>query len=253
MFISFGSYASSKQPCSENTINTLVKDLQQPIFIDSSCKPLPNNKDITLASTLTEIDDEDYIWRVALLNENSQKILGLYQSDIGLDATLRVDSSDNIWIDTAAYTLTPDSRAFGVRLNIGYWPQYAQAGSDRFLTLFKGKPENGKLIPILYDLPMYIWSEPSCDEYKERNFNGFGKANGYINIIPTKSAGLNDLQVVYPIKINKFNSNDEMTEENSKKKVKVTLHYDGKKYSFNQYDNIFENFQNKIKFICKNK
>lgn len=55
----------------------------------------------------------------------------------------------------APYNIAPGVRAFGVRMDIGYSPRYADGGTSDFLTLFI---ENGKTLrPIIQNMPMSSW------------------------------------------------------------------------------------------------
>ncbi len=225
------------QHCSPWQLKQLLGDTNAKI-VDSACKTLPNHKDTVLASAIYHLPQDEqssYIWQVMLLDAHSHSIIGQYQDFLDEDASTRIDSGV-IWLDTAAYQLADNNRAFGVRLAIGYWPQYAQGGSDKFLTLFNEQPQEGKLVPLMQSLPLFFWTEISAaNDYSERTS---AKTNGYVQVLESSSHGLRDLQLVYPENIEHWQESSGDIHTQKGRTYKTILKYDGNQYPLGEWDDI---------------
>lgn len=225
------------QNCSAWQLEQLLSESNAKV-VASACKALPNHKDTILASAIYHLPQDEassYVWQVMLLDAQSHNIIGQYQDFLDEDATTRIDS-DVIWLDTAAYQLADNNRAFGVRLAIGYWPQYAQGGSDKFLTLFSEQPQEGKLMPLVQSLPLFFWTEISAaNDYSERTS---AKTNGYVQVLPSTSHGLHDLQLVYPENIEHWQESSGDIHTQKGRSYKTILKYDGNQYPLGEWDNI---------------
>lgn len=132
--------------------------------IDIACAKHPVNPDFTLVALFHELSNRDSATDenqvglvVAVIDIKRRKLLRAYRDMIGEDGGTRIrGSSGSLRLDTARYSLAPNVRAFGVRMNIGYSPRYAEGGSSNYLTLFV---EEGKTLrPILSNLAMSSWT-----------------------------------------------------------------------------------------------
>ncbi|TXT34453.1 MAG: hypothetical protein FD135_5287 [Comamonadaceae bacterium] len=92
---------------------------------------------------------------VAVIDIQRKRVLSIYRSEIEEDGGTRIRGGGGLRLDTARYHLTPNVRAFGVRMSIAYSPRYAEGGSSDQLTLFV--EEGNKLRPVLSDLAMSSW------------------------------------------------------------------------------------------------
>lgn len=230
------SHAGEEQPCPPAALDSLNTAINVEYLVASACKVLPDHQDTLLASAVIKADgdyEDSYQWRVMLLEAHNYEIKARFESRIDTgDATTRVDSG-MIWLDTARYHVADDNRAFGVRLALGDWPRYAQGGRDLFLTLFSGKPQHGQLVPLVDQLPLYVWQEISAD-YQAKHFSR-EVSKGYINVLPTSSHGLHDLQLVYPTVIESY---DGETTTRSNRRLTVTLKFNGSEYPFDEWKDV---------------
>lgn len=132
--------------------------------IDLACAQHPGNPDHTLVALFHEIPTQDAAadssqvgFVAAVVDIKRRKLLRLFRETIEEDASTRIRGGGSLLkLDTARYNLMPNVRAFGVRMNIGYSPRYAEGGSSNYLTLFV--EEGSELRPVLKFLPMSAWS-----------------------------------------------------------------------------------------------
>ncbi len=132
-----------------------------PRMIDLACKPHPVHPNLTLIALFHELreapntDGNSYKGFVmAVVDVKRRQLIRVYRDKILEDAGTRI-SEYSLSLDTAPYNIAPKLRAFGVRMDIGYSPRYADGGTSDFLTLFI---ERGKtLLPIIQDMPMSSW------------------------------------------------------------------------------------------------
>lgn len=167
---------SSRQPrsCNHALIGSVLGDklgiaewgeaVEGREVIDLACAPHPVNAELTLVALFHELparpaasDEAPVGLAVAVIDIKRRRVLRLYQEVVEEDATTRIrGNSGSLVLDTARYHLAPNVRAFGVRMNIGYSPRYAEGGSSNFLTLFV--EEGQRLRPVLQGLPMRSWT-----------------------------------------------------------------------------------------------
>lgn len=132
-----------------------------PRMIDLTCKPHPVHPNLTLIALFHELretpntDGNAYKGFVmAVVDVKRRQLIRVYRDKILEDAGTRI-SEYSLSLDTAPYNIAPGVRAFGVRMDIGYSPRYADGGTSDFLTLFI---ENGKTLrPIIQNMPMSSW------------------------------------------------------------------------------------------------
>lgn len=132
-----------------------------PRMIDLTCKPHPLNPNLTLLALFHELretpntDGNSYRGFVmAVVDIKRRQLIRVYRDRILEDAGTRI-SEYSLSLDTAPYNIAPKLRAFGVRMNIGYSPRYADGGESDYLTLFI---ERGKTLrPIIQNMPMSSW------------------------------------------------------------------------------------------------
>jgi len=132
-----------------------------PRMIDLTCQPHPLNPNLTLLALFHELretpntDGNSYRGFVmAVVDVKRRLLIRVYRDRILEDAGTRI-SEYSLRLDTAPYNIAPKLRAFGVRMNIGYSPRYADGGESDYLTLFI---ERGKTLrPIIQNMPMSSW------------------------------------------------------------------------------------------------
>ncbi|KGM39410.1 hypothetical protein JY96_03540 [Aquabacterium sp. NJ1] len=132
-----------------------------PRLIDLTCKPHPLHPNLALVALFHELREEPNAdgntakgFVMAVVDIQRRRLIRLYRDKILEDAGTRI-SEFSLHLDTAPYNIAPGVRAFGVRMNIGYSPRYAEGGESDYLTLFI---EHGKTLrPIIQNMPMSSW------------------------------------------------------------------------------------------------
>jgi len=208
---------------------------QEAIIAAAACKTNPGNKKITIAAIAYE-SKKKYIKAlvIALVDNVRGKVISSYSGEIGEDAAMRVQSG-SLWIDTAAYNLRNDVRAFGLDVTSGYISNCGDGGMGAVRTLYV---QEGKTIrPVLEDLTMSYWSfiqvgQSRCtgaDAPEESITENFGLS---ISVSNTKTNGYNDLSITA------VSSRDDGKKTN-REPFHFNLLYDGKKYRTEEMQKAF--------------
>ena len=161
------------------------------LIYSSTCKAFPNNKSIIISAFAYDagIESEKELL-VALLDASNNKVLNSYKEAISEDAVTQINEN-SLTLDTAKYSLSENTRAFGVRIN-GFLDRCGyEGGYDDQLILFI--VNGNKLKPILSET-MSHWRYTS-----ENRCNGEDPpkiyANTIISIEKTSSHGFSDLRI----------------------------------------------------------
>jgi len=161
------------------------------LIYSSTCKASPNNKSIIISAFAYDagIESEKELL-VTLLDASNNKVLNSYKEAIPEDAVTQINEN-SLTLDTAKYSLSENTRAFGVRIN-GFLDRCGyEGGYDDQLILFIINSNNLK--PILSET-MYHWRYTS-----ENRCNGEDPpkiyANTIISIEKTSSHGFSDLRI----------------------------------------------------------
>lgn len=129
--------------------------------IDLTCKAHPMNAEQIIVALFHDLPDQAVVdnsprkgFVIAVFDLKHRKILREYRENFEEDGSTRI-SEFSLKLDTARYKLTPSVRAFGVRMNIGHSPRYAEGGESDYLSLFV---EEGKTLrPVLKNMAMTKW------------------------------------------------------------------------------------------------
>jgi hypothetical protein len=196
------------------------------------CARHPVNPERTIVALFFNPSEEDSSgeskveFAVAVIDLKQGKVLSLYRDMIEEDPTIRIQGTGDgaLKIDTARYNLTPSVRAFGVRMNIGHSPRYAEGGTDNFLTLFV---EDGpKLRPILKNFAMSSWSmldSRGCFEQEEEKPCVIEAEEKILALSSTSTNGWRDLDVITTSAI-------QDDPKSPKRKSQQKLHYQNNQY-----------------------
>ncbi|UIP30236.1 hypothetical protein [Photobacterium sp. TLY01] len=232
--------AAQTQLCSNAMMSVLKSDARnqndsewnEDNFSSVACKRLPGEPDIMLGSNfqrrfMDPLDDSSqYLWRVVLVDTTTHQVVSAYTGSVGDEGGIRIDS-DQIWLDTARYYLNDETRAFGVRLDIGHASRYAEGGASGYMTLFVREQE--KLQPVLKSLPMNYWTNQEGHFSVTDEPVPIHQAKVYINIGNKISHGYRDLKLTTKVK-------DKMSDQyfsdvyEKAWSFEQTLKFDGKAY-----------------------
>lgn len=200
---------------------------------NSVCKRLPGLQSIMLVAMLYHAGPEHGTDAesaaneglvVAMLDENSAKVVSAYTAPIEEDATMRVEGA-SMQIDTARYDLAPGVRAFGVDLHSGYMPSCADGGLGGSRTLLVRDGE--KLRPVL-TLNLSSWQfvqggNPRCSNV-DLGETVVETWTSSIAVAKTVTNGYADLLITT---VSEF---DDKKRRKPRAPERRLLRYDGKKY-----------------------
>lgn len=192
------------------------------IIISGVCKAWPAGGSKMLAAFAYDAGVEyEKKLVVALVDTARHKIAASYQGAIPEDAASEV-GSNSLWLDTARYTLSANTRAFGLRASTFRDRCTYEGGYDNDLTLFV---VDGKAIRPVLGLTMTHW-----------RYQGVSRCNGeepsrieaslLISVAPTRSNGFADLLI-------------SARRDDAKRPLTVKLHYDGRIYRTESWSEAF--------------
>lgn len=173
----------------DDSIKELVKSSFGDNYTHLTCKinPVSTHETIVAFASNPKIDNNQSTINDAIIllvsnNKIANKIIEekmLYSDAIYLD---------DIKIDTAAYNLSANTRAFGIRYSFS-GSSRANPFNDEFMNLYI-KGNNYKLINILRAVTTHSfsgeWDGTNCDGY-------YDESNYYLNMSPRKTNGFPDI------------------------------------------------------------
>ncbi|MDO6705820.1 hypothetical protein [Photobacterium sp. 1_MG-2023] len=252
LLFSMKSFGESESGCLEGDLSIIHQyeqgnDAEFRGNIESiQCKTHPQHEDIVFASYIRSQHKterhQNYLWRVLLLDSPSGKVISSYKDVIveGGDTEIK---STSIQLDTARYYLDDNTRALGIRLNVGTAPRCANFLVDDYLTLFVQDGDNLK--PVLKNMPTYFWylaEGDHCNDYqgviKERT------VKTVLHLLNSDSNGFRDIRLSNKIEeMTHYKYNDEQVET---KRVNKVIKYNGVQYfipqgTFSFFDGNYEN------------
>jgi hypothetical protein len=198
-------------------------------IVAQSCKDWPARPAIHLAAIAYDAGDEGMkSLLVAMVDKKTLRVIGSDASDVTEDSAVAF-GSDSLKLDTAAYRLSPDVVAFGLRFtSAAHGPSCADYAWEDELTLFA---PSGKDLHTVLHLPMH----------KEQALKGclgsstpdgvFEDAVLTIGVEPGASHGYADLSLRATIRT-------EQMEGESRKPPRVerqVIRYDGKRYQLGKH------------------
>ena len=131
-------------------------------FVDLACVKHPTRSDHVIVALFLRgpmagntYGVETFRRIVAVVNEKKGAPVQLQSRNIEADASMRIDSY-TLSLDIGDYTLAPGVRAFGLRMNIGYSPRYAEGGESGYFSLFVEEGE--QLREVLSDFALSDWN-----------------------------------------------------------------------------------------------
>jgi hypothetical protein len=161
---------------------------------------------------------------VAMVDRQAGQVVGSYRSFIDEDGATEV-GPNSLSLDTAAYQLAPDQRAFGVRFSSSArGPSCADAGSYNTLTLLLPQ---GATLRRLLELDMVQQQAVAGCLGSATGHNVIDNAELTLAVAPTTSKGLADL--VATARITRYSEATE--KEAAPRTERVQLKYDGSGYA----------------------
>ncbi len=243
---------AAEQTCDESTLGMVAKHLklkdfylyayktEKGLIVSAACKVAPQDKNIELVAIAYDTEenmtksakaDPDAMPErnviVAMIDLTTKRIVSQYQSIITEDAAVQVGDSSFV-LDTAAYQLAPNVRAFGLRFqNAARGPSCAQGWQSDELQLFVR--EGAKLKPI-FAMPM-----ENAELLKGDCLNDMGgektilqEARLTIKVQKTVTNGYADLMINAAITTDGTDSKAKKIKSRVEQKL---MQFDGKKYA----------------------
>lgn len=192
------------------------------LLVAGICKPWPTNKSRIIAAFAYDGGAEyEKQLLLALIEGPKNRVVASYKGVILEDAATEV-SSHSLRLDTARYTLSKNTRAFGLRLNTLRERCTFEGGFGDELTLFV---VNGKTIrPVLTEI-MSHWRYGSGNRCGGQEVPRLD-ANILISLEPTLSNGFADLRLT-------------AIRSDEKKPVSAIVSYNGVRYDLKPWSAVF--------------
>lgn len=213
-------------------------DGQSGDVIDLVCKAHPDHGQWTIVALFHELKnpagvavDDQKGFVAAVVDVQRDIVKSLYRETLELNPGIRITDT-SLSIDTGRYELKPELRAFGVRMNIGHAPKCADGGTSNYLTLLV--PDGKHLRAVLKRQPLHIWTVAKwnlADNIDDCSIDSVNEADLSLSPSATTSHGWHDLTVT--ARIQSHAVDDKAARRSIRKKVLVTLHYDGTHYPGN--------------------
>ena len=186
------------------------------------CELWPTNNSRTIAAFAYDVGTEyEKVLFLAVVEGPTNRVIAAYKGVIQEDAPTEV-SSYSLKLDTARYTLSKTTRAFGLRLSTFHDRCTFEGGFDDYLTLFV---VDGQTIRPVLTETMSHWSYGSGNRCGGEDVPRTD-ANIVISVEPTISNGFADLR---------------LTAKRSDKKnpLSAIVRYDGERYDLKPWSAAF--------------
>ncbi len=192
------------------------------LLVAGICKPWPTNNSRTIAAFAYDAGVEyEKKLLLAVIEQPNNRVIASYKGVIQEDAATEV-SSYSLWLDTARYTLSKNTRAFGLRMRTFQDRCSFEGGFDDELTLFV---VNGQTIRPVLTETMSHWSYDSGNRCGGEDVPRTD-ANTLISVEPTMSNGFADLRFT-------------AIRSDKQKRVSAVVKYNGKHYDLKQWNTAF--------------
>lgn len=192
------------------------------LLVAGICKPWPTNNSRTIAAFAYDagIEYEKQLL-LAVIERPNNRVIASYKGVIPEDAATEV-SSYSLRLDTARYTLSKNTRAFGLRLSTFRDRCTYEGGFDDELTLFV---VDGQTIRPVLTETMSHWSYGGGNRCGGEDVPRTD-ANTLISVEPTISNGFADLRFT-------------AIRSDKKKPVSAVVKYSGERYDLKQWSTAF--------------
>jgi hypothetical protein len=202
------------------------------LIVAGVCKPWPTNKSRIIAAFAYDDGTDEYNnpqkqLLLAIVELPNNRVIASYKNVIQEDAVTEF-SSYSLKLDTARYTLSKDTRAFGLRLNLFQDRCSFEGGFNDELTLFV---VDGQTIrPVLTQtMSHWFYKGNRCDGEEASRID----VNILISVEPTLSNGFADLRLT-------------AIRDDKKKPVSAIVKYDGKHYDLKPWRAAFQAWENDV-------
>ncbi|CAB3967650.1 multidrug ABC transporter ATPase [Burkholderia cenocepacia] len=244
-------HAADNQPCGDDTVTAVARwagiasariatrDADR-LVVASACKVMPNAPETTIAAIAFDSlpksknpDDSERLQVVALVEGG--KVVAAERSVVEEDAATEIDEN-SYRIDTAPYRLSPDVRAFGVVFtSSARGASCPDAAASEELTLWV---REGNRIRPVFGTNLYGWvsvegaaCSASLGDATSEN------ARMTIAVEKTPSHGFADLSIT--AHITKTQRKDGEYSDTGKRTARTIVHYDGKTYGIDMFQNFW--------------
>jgi hypothetical protein len=199
------------------------------LIVAGACKQWPYDRSKTIAAFAYDAGVEyQRALFVAIVDTKSNRILASYEGSIPEDSGSQV-RDDSLWIDTARYTLSKSTRAFGIATRTFRDRCTYEGGSDFQESLFVIE---GKAIrPVLF-ATMSHWTYKGGDRCSAEKDVPRTDAVVTIALEPTTSNGFADLRLT-------------AIRDGEAKPLSLVVKYNGESYDLQPWDKAFGAWWNK--------
>lgn len=162
----------------------------------SACRAAPAYRG-RLAAVAYRSGQQDELLLVIALIDGAGQVGPSFKGNLDSDPNVSIVSG-SLWLDTAAYDLSPGVRAFGLDITTGVPRGCAAAGSGARRSLFVSQ---GRFIrPVLQDLPMSEWSliqrgKSACTDSSAPDLTITENFTATLGLASTSTHGYRDLVV----------------------------------------------------------
>ena len=227
--------AANTALCDDATIALVTQAAKEEVgdheVIDSTCKPWPYKPQLRLAAVAYQMEEFDAESdggvigiQIAVIDASGNTVIARASDEVQEDSGTRYSSMK---FDTARYDLAPGQRAFGLRVDSGRSPPYADGSATDFLALYlyDGKSLRQVLGGLAMSRGRTEFTE-GCEDSNEGCLHE--EAALGIALLPGSSHGLRDLDV--------------STTSDQGRRYHAILRFDGKTYPTSEWDTGFRNF-----------
>lgn len=200
------------------------------IVIASACKRWPYDPSKTIAAFAYDDGEDEYqkTLLVAVVDSNSNRVLASYEGKIQEDSASEV-RKDSLWIDTARYNLSKNTRAFGIATATFRDRCTFEGGSDFQEMLFV---IDGEVARPVFSKTMSYWSYEGGDRCSSEV--DVPRTDAAIAIAPerTSSNGFADLRLT-------------ATRDGKTRPLSLVVKYDGRQYDLLPWEKAFDTWWSK--------
>ena len=193
------------------------------LIVAGTCKPWPTDTSKIIAAFAYDAGEQyEKQLLLAIVDSQNNRVMASYKGEIDEDA-LREVRFYSLSLDTARYTLSKTTRAFGLRMNVMEERCGFEGGSGAELTLFV--VDGPKIRPVLTEtMSRWVYGEGNrCggDEVSQT------QADIVISVEPTSSNGFADLRLT-------------AKRSDKKKPLSRIIKYNGERYDLEKWSKAFD-------------
>ena len=199
------------------------------VIAASACQSAPAlHARLVAVAYLGELPDTRSLIVVAI-DSRSGQVTSAWRGTLDEDAATRIVSG-SLWLDTGAYDLQPDLRAFGLDVTSGARPDCADTGTGARRTLFVS---HGRFIqPVLQGLPMSEWTvlqrgRSWCTDSSAPEQSIIENVSATLALAPGTTNGFRDLAIT-------ASATRDDGQKTARAPLRRILKFDGRSYLLNE-------------------